>query len=222
MVCVTAELQPTPDCLAFERFGETMTDVERAHVRTCARCEAEQALWESFQQMTPAADDGAAVQWVVAELRRRRSPAAVVDRRRWRFGLWRPSIGLAVLVLAVGGYWLLDRAPAVDSSLGGSDAYRAAVVTPLEPMGDVRTAPTELSWVAVDGALHYEVRVLEVDQNPLWNITTQATRAQLPLTLVSRFVPGKTVLWSVAAIDRSSRVMAESGTQAFRVAVSPQ
>ena len=212
---------PGPACLPFERLGDEHTPTERGHVQTCARCQAEIALWQEFQESAPEPEDGAAVQWVVAELRRRRSAPAPGPRRAaiWAFfgrGLIATAMTL-VLGLAV-GYLAWDREPAVqDIGTSGQPAYRASQLHVVAPVGDVGSAPRELQWKAPAGATQYDVVIMEVDRTEVWRSSSQAPRVALPPAVVSRFVPGKPFLWEVVARNGSGAAIAESGTQRFRV-----
>ena len=84
--------------------------------------------------------------------------------------------------------------------------------------GDVAAAPTQLEWAAVPGAVRYDVQILEVDRAVLWRGSTREPRVDVPAAVSAKFVPGKRILWEVTAHDDAT-VLAESGTQAFRVAV---
>src|SRR5262245_18636603 len=91
-----AASRTTPACLSFERLGGELTAMEREHVAACARCQTELTLLAEFNESIPAPDEGAAVQWIVAELRRRRSQSAASAGswdRGWR--LLRPPHRLA-------------------------------------------------------------------------------------------------------------------------------
>src|SRR5207302_4080776 len=74
-------------------------------------------------------------------------------------------------------------------------------------------------WVPADGAVSYDVEVFEVDRTPLWRSTSSVPRVELPASIVRQLVAGKTVLWEVRARNAVNAVIAESGTQRFRVAV---
>ncbi len=126
----------------------------------------------------------------------------------------------AVLLLAIGIGIRQAREPGLDRSAGGADVYRSTRLEVLAPRGDLGTAPVELSWRAVPGASTYAVEVLEVDHNVLWRTTVRATRAPLPATVAAACVPGKTILWRVTA-RAGATVVADSGTQKFRVRVGP-
>lgn len=226
MVKLNPELQTGRDCLAIERLGEPLTDVEEAHLRSCSRCEAELSLWRSFNDSNPPADEGGAVQWIVSELRRRRtadsSAAPQTASRGWLATLgWRPVAALAVMVLAVGiGYVVWDPAPAINAPAPGTQTYRESAVKTITPSGELSNPPSELTWQAVDGAVSYDVQILEIDRTLLWSTSSRSSRIELPRTVVRRIVPGKTLLWSVTATDGAGRPIAESGMQSFRVTVA--
>jgi hypothetical protein len=218
-----AASRPTPSCLPFDRLGGDLTATEREHVSGCARCQTELTLFAELNDPAPAAGEGAAVQWVVAELRRRRSHA-FEDRRSGRAG-WRvlrlPGLlaaAAAVLVLAV-GYVAWDREPPVRDLRDADVGYRTLQLQALAPSGDVRAAPRDLEWSPVDGAASYDVVVLEVDRTVLWQGASTTARVSLPAPVVARFEPGKTILWEVTARNRAGAVVAVSGTGRFRVAV---
>lgn len=220
------ELRETTDCVPIERFGEELTTQEREHVAHCARCEAEVALWEEFRDATPSPDEGAAVQWIAAEVARRRAgtPAAARQpwfNRRW-FGVLRPqalAAAAAVVLVALTIGQLADREPAIVTPPSDQNEFRSARIETIAPTGDLPYAPTELSWVAVRGAERYDVEVLEVDRTVLWRASTREPRVQLAAGLTKQFVPGKTILWEVTARGRDGAALAQSGTQRFRVAI---
>ena len=82
-------LRTTPDCLTPERLSENLSESERQHVDTCSRCQAELRLWHEYEQGEVSPDEGAAVQWIVAELAPRRNhrphPPALCGAPRFRF-----------------------------------------------------------------------------------------------------------------------------------------
>jgi hypothetical protein len=219
-------LSETPDCIEPARLGGALTERERDHVTRCPRCQTELLLLEAFESSTTAAADGAAVQWVVAEVRRRRANAApafgrnvaaVVAAMRWR------PLGLAAaaMIAVAVGYLAWDRAPQLRDDSSAAGGYRTLALDVISPVGDVSTPPTELTWLAVPGAARYDIRVLQVDRAALWATTSFAPRVALPPSLTAQFVPGKTVIWEVSALDLSGSVLAVSGEQRFRVAIVP-
>lgn len=212
-------LRPGPQCIPLERIGEALDERERGHLARCARCQAERALWEQFDAATPDADEGAAVQWIAAELKRRRSGApAPVRPVRW----WQRLPGLvaaaATLTVAVGvGYMAWRPEPGLDGVSPTTTVYRAARLEALAPQGDVDAAPRQLAWRAVPGAARYHIALSEVDGTLLWRTTTDATLANLPPDVTARLVPAKTVTWSVTARSAGGEILAESGPLRFRV-----
>lgn len=224
---IQTDLRLTSECLAIDRFGTALSDAEKAHVQGCARCEAELALWQEFSDSKPAPGEGAAVQWIVSEIHRRRAaqpgpvPAIATG---WLSGLrLRPVMGLATAVgvaVLVVGYLLWDPEPQVGLPAPGEQIYRTASLDVAAPVGDIPTAPTELLWVAVKGAVRYDVQVLEIDRTVLWRGPSLASRVVLPGSVIEQIVPGKTMLWEVTAIDAAGASIATSGTQRFRVPVA--
>jgi hypothetical protein len=216
------DLQPTSECLDISRFGSELTPSEQAHLETCPRCETEFALWREFEESTPSPDEGAAVQWIVADLRRRQSPGAAktASAGRWFSGLVRVPVlaAAASALLAVGiGYVVWDPEPSIGTPGSSEQIYRTARVQVVGPVGEVASAPVELSWVPVDGAASYNVQVLEIDNTILWQGSSRTSRVSLPAALVRQFVPGKTVLWDVTARDAAGTPLAASGVQRFHV-----
>lgn len=219
---LNAALQRTPDCVPVDRFEDPLSSDEQRHVDQCVRCQAELALWREFQSSAPGADEGVAVEWIAAELRRRRASDAVPARRpvRWLPFRWQ-TIGLsaaAILTLAV-GYVASNREPGVRVPQE-IRTYRSEQIRAVSPVGDVAAGPEGLSWFPVDGAVRYDVEILEVDRTPLFQASPTNPRLELPQTVVARFLPGKTILWRVRALDRGGRTFAQSGDQRFRVRVS--
>ena len=217
------ELEPSQECIPVDRFGSALTEAEQTHVDTCARCEAELTLWKAFTDSQPAADEGAAVQWIVSELQRRSAPRRPpVPAAAWLSGLrLRSAIGLAAAaMLSIVGYLALDREPRLVAPAPGEAIYRSAGVEVVSPLGDVARAPDELAWQAVDGAVRYDVQVLEVDRTIVWRTASLSSRVPLPGSVIQLIVPGKTILWEVTAIDASGVAIASSGSQRFRVPIA--
>ena len=116
------------------------------------------------------------------------------------------------------GYLFDNRQPSIDVPAGREVAYRSSGITVIAPSGDLAVAPAQLEWTAVPEAMSYDVQVLEVDRANLWRTSTREPRVDVPAAVSAQFVPGKTILWEVTA-RRDATVLAESGTQKFRVAV---
>jgi hypothetical protein len=214
-------LQATAECIPIERLGDVRTAVESEHVSRCARCQTEIALHQEFSESAPVPDEGAAVQWVVAELRRRRPaplPARVFDGlRRWLPNTGRLAAAAALLAVVAIGYMMQDREPGVRELQNAPPVYRTVQVQVVAPSGDVAAPPRALEWVPFSGAVSYDVELLEVDGTRMWRGTSASPQIELPASVLAQLVPGKTVSWEVRARSASGATLANSGTQRFRV-----
>lgn len=219
---VKRALQSTPECLPLDRLGSSLSEVERVHVESCLRCQTEMAVWEALERTDREPSEGAAVQWIAAELKRRRSPQRTDASVPWR--VLQSVRGLAALAASAAlaitiGYIAWDREPGVGEPRDQAPIYRAGQLQTIAPLGDVSSAPQKLEWSAVAGAARYDVSVLEVDRSVIWRTSVETTKVILPDSVSKLCVPGKTLLWEISARDRSGVVVAESGTQRFRVSL---
>jgi hypothetical protein len=215
-----AALRRTAACVPLERFDAPLSAEERQHVQSCARCQAELALWEELRE--PAAGrlaDEAEVQWIAGEVARRRGskvPAAelrrtpVVARREWL-----AAAALAAFAVT-GAYLVLDREPRVTAP-SSEQAYRSTRVEAVSPLDDVKEPPTRLEWTPLPGATAYDVRVSEVDGRVLWQGSSAGRDITLPASVTSQIVPGRTLLWDVRALNQAGEVVGESGTLRFKL-----
>ena len=215
-------LQATPECLPLERLSETLTAHEQQHLDGCVHCQTELRLWREFAESEASQDEGAAVKWIVAELKRRnRSVSDGVPARRLAWltpavRRWATAVASVVLLTAV-GYLAWDRVPSVRAPGTVNETYRTGRIQVVRPLGDLPAPPESLEWTAAADAITYEVSVLEVDGTLLWRTTSSATHIGLPPSVVRQLVPGKTVVWEVHARNAANTVIAESGRQQFRV-----
>ena len=69
-------LEPGPSCLAIERFAETLTAAEAAHVAGCARCQTERELFAAYEANEPVEGEGLAVAWIASQTKRRETKQA--------------------------------------------------------------------------------------------------------------------------------------------------
>lgn len=221
-----AELSRTAECIPIERLDEDLTPSERNHIAHCARCQAEMALWTQMQQKAKTPQEAEAVQAVSMEVRRRLGslPPNVVpaEPRRPIRTILRPAMlaAAAVVVVAISlGVFFERREPSVEGPVTNVTSYRSAGIEVIAPVGDLAAPPSTLQWKTVAGATTYEVDVLEVDQTPLWHASARETRIGVPASVVTKCVPGKSILWQVRA-RRGEAVIAESGIQRFRVSVA--
>lgn len=221
------QLEPTSSCIPLDRLGDELTPTAREHVAHCVRCQTEITLWREYESAGPAPAEGATVQWIVAEIGRRTAAARTPRRDRGIFA-WLPArrthrfaVAAATLAVLAVIYVAQDREPAIRDVPTAGDTYRTASIETIGPAGDLEAAPTELQWNATSAAARYDVQVEEVDRTVLWRESTSSTRIALPRAIILRAVPGKTLLWRVAARDGNSVVVGESATQRFRVRPTP-
>ena len=221
------QLEPTSSCIPLDRLGDELTPTAREHLAHCVRCQTEMTLWREYESAGSAPAEGAAVQWIVAEIGRRTAAARTPRRGR---GIWawlparrthRFAVAAATLAVFAVIYVAQDREPAIRDVATGGETYRTASIDTIVRAGDLVAAPTELQWAAPVGAARYDVQVEEVDRTVLWRESTSSTRLALPGDIITRLAPGKTILWRVAARDGNGAVVAESATQRFRVRPAP-
>jgi len=225
-------LAPGDECLSPEQLGRyadgALDRAERAaaesHVRQCLTCQAELALLESVTSGGPRSEEEDVVRRGVARLEERRAQIVGADRhfelRRSRFHVPFAAVAaVALVVIAASGYYLLTPAiPALPGNVTtGNDTRRSLTVEVRSPLGDLVESPQRFEWSAVDRAVRYRVRLLEVDRHEVWSATTTALEAELPADIRTSIVPMKTVLWDVTAYDAAGAVISESGPQSFRI-----
>lgn len=216
-----AALAISPECIPIERLAEPeLSASDLAHVDKCVRCQTERALAMELESAEPMPDEGAAVQWIAHETRRRVFPGNIEPRpirAGWfRLPVWATSMAAAVAV-TLGVVLVLRTPPTVPSDVQPGTTYRAIGVELTSPMGDVSVLPTELRWQAVSGATHYEVKVLEVDGAEIWRATTDTTTIAVPEQVRAEAKPARTLMWSVRALDGSGNNVGQPGTATFRI-----
>lgn len=214
-------------------------DAELAeHVAGCLRCRTELAMMKEFSAAAPRADEEEAARWIAVQLdadiariigRRGASAGIAADEppRRWEpRRLLRPAAAAlslaAALLLVVNLRGQEVRPPALSPEAGsGPEVFRSSAVALLAPGDDLDAPATELRWEAVPGAASYSVQVMEVDRAEVWHADASSPDVSLPPAVRARMVPGKPLLWQVAAKDASGAVIATSQVQRFRVRPQP-
>lgn len=221
-----------PSCLTLERFAETLTADELAHVAGCARCQTERELFAAYEANEPVDGEGLAVEWIAAQTKRRLRAAhdgtaapsvatpVAAPRTTWGLPSW-ALMAASVAVIVGGAALLVTPGSEVAPGAGGGDVYRAARVEITGPAGELAEAPAQLVWTAVAGAMQYEVRLSEVDGTELWRVTTSSPAVPVPSEVRARALPAKTLVWQVSAKDAQGRTIAESGATGFRVRLAP-
>lgn len=210
-------LSPTPDCIDLARIGGALDATERIHLETCARCQAELALFREIDREATSPEEERDVQWIANELKRRNKVVVPFPTNRWR-ALY--SIAAALVVVIGIGWWTQMREPSIDVPQDQT-IYRSVRLDIIAPAGDLAQAPNELRWNAVPNASRYHVQILEVDATQVWSADTVQPRIALPQEIIAQFAPGKSLLWEVKAF-RGQEMLATSETQTVRVSVRPR
>ena len=197
-----AALAPTGDCLTVEQIGRYADGAlgadERSaadrHLRDCLTCQAELALLHAMTSSSAA-----------------RASASFPFR----------AVAAVLLVGVATGSFLMLRtrnAPDLPSRVTtGDEVTRSLAVTVSGPVGDQTELPQRFEWGAVEGAVRYQVRLMEVDRRELWSTSTASLAVDLPPPIRPSIVPGRTLQWDVTAYDAAGAAIAESGTQSFKV-----
>lgn len=222
-----------PECLTdaqIERLaaGEYL-EAANQHVRNCARCDAELALRHSFDADSLNVEEQAAGDWIAERLRANaaiqpKTEPVIHPREPWYRRWWMTaavSMAGLTIVAGVAMQWQTAAPTLTAAPENGPTVLRSDSVILLQPAGDLRELPGELSWKPVQSASTYDVSVTEVDQQEVWKGTTPQTSLALPGGVRSLLVPGKTLLWQVTARNSAGSAVASSARQRFRLAVNP-
>jgi len=210
-----------PECIPIDRIVKILEQpagaAERrnceAHLASCPHCSTELALYRQFESGEPTASERRDVGAIVARLQKD-SPAAPES---WWSKIWNVRVltPAAVALAAASVFLLLNPRSRVDRLEPVPTVMRSSQIAGLTPVGEVAVAPTELRWQPVAGAVHYQVRVLEVDRTELWHATVDSPSAELPDAVRARIIPLKKLLWESTATDAAGGLIATSGLQSF-------
>jgi anti-sigma factor RsiW len=227
-------LQPTADCLSIEQLGRYHDDAltpavrqtSERHISACANCQSELALLDAFTTLSVRDEEAAIVRSGAAILERRRDEifgarrSNVTEfRRRVSVSALRPVFAMAALLLmVVGGYYLIQPASRTGPGMSPDVTRTSEIVVVQAPAGDVKSVPDQLQWRPVAGASRYRARIAEVDRHEVWSTDTTTTSVTVPPAVRAQIVPGKTLVWQVTAFSAASKPIAESNPQRFRVA----
>jgi hypothetical protein len=232
-----AALSPAVGCLSIERLGRyadgALTPDEQAataaHLADCLSCQAELGLLRAVTSTAVRAGEEEVVRDGMARLAQRDAASAAVPRaaaplrRRWLAFGTRSLVAVAAVVVlgvALGTVYVLrtPQAPRLPTDVTtGDEITRSLAVAVRTPVGDQIESPGRFEWLAVERAVRYRVRLLEVDRREVWSTFATALAVDLPPDVRMMIVPGRTMLWDVTAYDAAGMVIAESGTQSFRV-----
>ena len=201
------------------------------HLSSCLLCRTELSLLREFERIESQQQELEDVQWIAGRLAAtpvpeikpqatRVLPKVIEIKAKWWHVWTSPGrmgalAAAAVLIFAIGIYQ-----PWQGSQRGverSGDTLRSAPLRALVPAGDLTSVPKEFQWSAVNGAAQYVLTIREVDRTTVFQIKTTATSLPLPPEAAKLLLPGKTLLWSVRAVDGSGREIAASGEQRFRL-----
>jgi len=224
----------TKDCPGLEVLEQVMEGTAQDsrtqnHVSSCPHCQSELALLRKFEYAEASPDEGAAVSWIAAQLKRKQTGEASRPVRRampfWRslFRVPYMAAAAAVIVAATLGISLYVnedfKKPVIDHNIG---ILRSGEVRLTNPLGDLSAAPDQLSWEAVTGASSYSVVItgMDIDHTVIWQGKANQNGLTLGPDLKSKIRPGKPLTWKVTALDSTGKEIA-TGEGRFRLALTP-
>jgi anti-sigma factor RsiW len=229
-------LAPGSECLSTEQLGRYADGAlgaddrtaAAAHLERCVTCRTELALMQEMTSAAIRAEEMDLVREGTTRLEQRSAEVFAANRegtgsdaRPFRFGAFPLAAFAAVVLMVVAAssfYFLRQRAPELPGSVTtGGEVTRSLAVTVRAPVGDQQEPPQRFEWLAVDRAVRYRVRLLEVDRSEVWSAVTPALEAELPVSVRATIAPGRTLLWDVTAYDAAGAAVSESGLQSFRV-----
>ena len=227
-------LAATPECLSTGQLeGLLDGNANNPHLAGCPRCQAELSLLKSFESQEPLAGEGAAVAWISSHMERQLphiktgraravraggNDATTQGNRFLGSGAWRWLAPATILAAAILIAVLIrpEKEPDLRADAGGTNiAYRSSEVVLVSPIGDLQEIPKALTWHAFSDAANYRITVMEIDNSPLWSAETSAASIEIPLPLHAKMLPGKPILWQVAALDAQGRILGTSQVQRF-------
>ena len=213
-----AALKRTRDCLSEDKLLAPESESEKQHLISCVRCQAELNLINQFFSESTTPEEEKKVNWIVRRLESR----PVVRVPGWKSWFTMPrlsavSLAMAAVLVVISLRMTMREAPVVDESGSSVSNFRSGIVKINMPSGDLPHAPKEFTWEAVTGAARYHVKLMEVDQNVVWNAEIYTSSITVPEAVRVKIVPAKTLLWQVDALDASGKVIASSSPERFRV-----
>lgn len=209
------------DCLPLDRLDAELSERERAHLESCARCQSELQLFHAMSRESFSEEEDTAAAAIAAELKKSfERPSNVVPfTKRRRNGAF-AFAAAAMVALAVGaGFWIEQREPSIDGTIHETP-YRGERFEAVSPIGELATAPNEFQWTAVPGTTRYSVTIMEVDRSAVWKGDTAATRITIPPSVAAQLLPGRTLLWQVSA-SNEQRLLASTATNSFHISPTP-
>ena len=201
---------------ALERMaGGTGSASEKAHAASCAYCLGEIAMLQSFHAAEPTAAEAVVVRQIEKQLKQAPAwrPTEVASKQAWWFA--RPVWGLG-LVAALALIFFVN-IPSSSPVAPIGDTVRGGQIEAISPTGDLASIPSKLQWRAIPGAVSYEIRLMDVAEQVLWQSSATAQQVQLPAEAQALMTERKTLTWRIRAIDAKGATVAASAAETFRV-----
>ncbi len=197
------------------------------HVKSCAHCQTELELLETFCEGGAVASGD--IRTITATLRKRSKEIFRLQldhtprkHRWWRlFHIpWPSALGAAAIPLVaaiVVAYWQASLQPVLNETRStGREVLRSSSFALISPNGDVSLQPAEIRWERVHSATKYQIRLSEVDGTEVWKAEMSDDHVALPSFVLNRIVPAKTLFCEVTAYDSSGGRAGETGSVRFR------
>lgn len=201
---------------ALERMAEGAgTDAEKAHTASCVFCQGEVAMLQSFHAGEPTAAEASVVRQIEKQLKQAPAwrPTEAAAKKAWWFA--RPVWGLG-LVAALALIFFV-RIPSSSPVAPIDDTVRGGQIESITPTGDLTSIPSTLQWRAIPGAVSYEVRLMDVAEQTLWQASVTAPVVQLTAEAQALMTERKTLTWRIRAMDLKGATVATSAAETFRV-----
>jgi hypothetical protein len=223
------------EMLAQNLGSDDWLEQARTHLERCGSCRAEMALYQSFENAEPGAAEQEDLQWVLSQVRSPWEvqqdtagdvPSRVAPQREpwWRrWFRWRsPVPALAMVAAALALFAVISVLRQSSSALlpdgtEESRIIRSGQLRLLAPAGQVEAVPEVLLWEPHPGALRYQVKLMAVDGEVLWQAETQASSATLPQAQREAVLPGRSLRWSVTAVGANGAALTPPSEQEFRL-----
>ena len=220
-----------PSIAVLEKVMEGASDAKAAaHVKECPHCQSEISMLRNFESAAPSTDEGAAVAWIAAQLKRNQQTRGGSQQHAAKSVLpWRNFFRLpymaaaAALVLAaalgISLYVSENSRPTFNGNYGVSP-MRSGSIRLTGPSGELAQAPSQFTWEAWSGASSYTVKItgMDMDHTLVWQGTSSQDSLVLSPEVKALIRPGKPLEVTVIALDSAGRMLA-SGKDHFRVAL---
>ncbi len=213
------ELVAQPGRPALVAYSSGLTDsrlvslIERGQVRFLLKPFSPEDLDQALEATSqPPAPPLAGPRRLTAEPQGpRRQPAAPR-------GFWGLAAGLALAAgLCLLAPLLGGRAPALPDSPPPAAARRGLALETSSPQGELVETPREFSWLAVEGAAQYHLRLWAIDGTVLWETSTRDAAVALPAIVATRLDRAVVYYWQVEALTTNEAVVATSPQVRFLV-----